>query len=237
MVSSHFDELKLPERVRLLARAPLFASLPETTLGALAAYARERRIRRGQILFQRGDPGSTMLLIVSGEVRISLPAVTGRDQVLRIFTAGEVFGEIALLDGRPRTADGVALTNCTLLVLERRNLLAQLATDSDLALRIFGIICDRLRATSAQLEALLFHDTGTRLAASLLNLSRAHGQPRVDLTQTMLGEIVGASRETVNRKLREWEQAGLVALSPGRIIIKDRPALAALLPEASFISA
>lgn len=217
----------------LLARTPLFAALPETDLAALAARAQERRMHRGETLFQRGDPGSAMLAILAGEVRISLAAAAGREQVLRVLRAGEVFGEIALLDGRPRSADAVALTSGRLLVLERRHLLARLQADAALALRIIAILCERLRATDAQLGAMLFHDAETRLAATLLSLSQVHRQRRVDVTQSMLGEIVGASRETVNRKLRGWEQSGVVTLSPGRIVLRDPKALAALLPEAS----
>jgi len=227
------DQSKRLDRARLLARSPLFGLLPEATLGALAAHAQERRMQRGETLFQRGDPGSTMLIILAGEVRISLPAAAGQDQVVRILKPGEVFGEIALLDGHPRSADAVALTNGRLLVLERRYLLARVEADNTLALRLIAIICERLRTTSALLEAMLFHDTATRLAASLLNLTQAHGQSRVDITQSTLGEIVGASRETVNRKLRGWEQSGLIALSPGRIVVRDPQALAALLPEAT----
>jgi CRP/FNR family transcriptional regulator, cyclic AMP receptor protein len=226
-------DVMAPDRVRALARTSLFGSLPEESLVGLAAHAQERRLLRGETLFQRGDPGDTMLVILAGEVRLCLPGAAGRDQVLRIQKAGDVFGEIALLDGGPRTADAVALTNCRLLVLERRYLLSQLEKDSALALSLIKFVCNRLRSADTQIDAMAFDAVGTRLAASLLNLSEAHGQKRVDITQSALGEIVGASRETVNRKLREWEEAGLVALSPGRIVVRDSQRLAALLPEAS----
>jgi len=187
---------------------------------------------RGETLFRRGDPGSGMLAILAGEVRIALASATGREQVLRILKPGEVFGEIALLDGRPRTADATALTNGRLLVLERRDLLARMEADASLALRIIGMLCDRLRTTSRQLETLLFHDISARLADTLLHLASGRPTPRVDLTQSALGEIVGATRETVNKKLREWEVAGHVELTPGRVILRDAAALAALLPDA-----
>jgi CRP/FNR family transcriptional regulator, cyclic AMP receptor protein len=223
----------LSDRVRLLARTSLFGSLPEESLTALAAHAQERCVLRGDTLFQRGDPGDTMLVILVGEVRLSLPGAAGRDQVLRILKAGDVFGEIALLDGGPRTADAVALTNCRLLVLERRYLLSQLEKDGTLALPLIKFVCDRLRAADAQIDAMAFQGVGTRLAASLLGFVQAQSHKRVDITQSALGDVVGASRETVNRKLREWEEAGLVALSPGRIVVHDAQRLAALLPEGS----
>jgi CRP/FNR family transcriptional regulator, cyclic AMP receptor protein len=226
-------DFPMSDRVRLLARTSLFGSLPEESLVALAAHAQERRVLRGDTLFQRGDPGDTMLVILAGEVRLALPGAAGRDQILRILKAGDVFGEIAMLDGGPRTADAGALTNCRLLVLERRYVLSQVEKDSTLALSLIKFVCNRLRTADTQIDAMAFDDLGRRLAASLLNLTQAHGHQRVDLTQSVLGEMIGASREAVNRKLREWEQAGLVALSPGRIIVHDAQRLAALLPEAS----
>jgi len=218
--------------LQVLSANKLFGGLPLPDLEALAARTQERPMRRGETLFRRGDPGSGMLAILAGEVRITLASAGGREQVLRILRPGEVFGEIALLDGRPRTADATALTNGRLLLLDRRDLLARLEADSGLALRIIGMLCDRLRTTSRQLETLLFHDISTRLADTLLHLASGRPTPRVDITQSALGEIVGATRETVNKKLREWELAGHVELTPGRVILRDARALAALLPDA-----
>ncbi|HTW26298.1 MAG TPA: Crp/Fnr family transcriptional regulator [Acetobacteraceae bacterium] len=224
-------------RARVLRGNPLFAGLPEADLEALATGARERTMSRGEVLFRRGDPGGFLLAVLAGEVRIALTGAAGRDQVLRILKAGEIFGEIALLDGRPRSADATAMTNGRLLVLDRRDLLARMQRDPDLALRIIAVLCDRLRATSAQLEGMLFHDSATRLAASLLGMTAGRAVPRLDITQGALGEIIGATRETVNKKLREWEEAGWVSLTPGRVTITDAKALAALLPEGAAAEA
>jgi CRP-like cAMP-binding protein len=218
-------------RAKILARNALFANLPASDLEALAAGARERTMQRGETLFRRGDPGTFMLAVLAGEVRIALTGAAGRDQVLRLLKAGDVFGEMAMLDSRPRSADAVAATNGRLLVLERRDLLARMQHDPDFALRLLAILCDRLRATSAQLEGMLFHDSATRLAASLLGMATGRPQPRVDITQGALGEVIGATRETVNKKLREWEEQGWVALTPGRVTILDAQALAGLLPD------
>lgn len=220
-------------RARLLAAAPIFAGLPAADIEALAAGARERPMQRGETLFRRGDPGSFMLAVLAGEVRIALTGAGGRDQVLRLLKPGEVFGEFALLDGQPRSADAVATTNGRLMVLDRREMLARMRADPELALRILVMLCARLRATSAQLEAMLFHDAATRLAATVLRLAAGHAGARVDITQANLGEIVGTTRETVNKKLRDWEQAGWVALTPGRITVRDAAALRVLLPEAA----
>lgn len=182
-------------------------------------------MRNSETLFRRGDPGSSMFIILAGQVRIVLPGIDGRDQVLRIFHSGEVLGELALLDGGRRTADAVADTNGSLLVVERRDLMPMLRADPDVSLAIMAMLCGRLRATDWLLEAMLFHNTAARLAATLLILSQHHPGGHVNITQGALGERVGAARETVNKKLREWQADNILALEPGRVIVVDRAAL------------
>ena len=225
----------LSEKARLLSKTPLFSSLRAKELETLAARATERPMRAGEVLFRRSEPGSSMVAILAGEVRIVLPGSEGRDQVLRVLRAGEVFGEVALLDGRTRTADVVAETRGRLLIVERRDLLLTLQDDPDLALRIIILLCDRLRANNWLLEAMLFHDAAARLASTLLMLAAGRPGLRVDITQRALGEMVGSARETVNKKLREWQAAGLLALEPGRVTVLDRPGLQLLAPGAETI--
>jgi CRP-like cAMP-binding protein len=228
-------ELKLDARIRILSASSLFAGVPAADLATLARCTRARPMRQGEILFHRGDPGSSMMVILAGQVRIGLSSIAGQDRVVRIFGPGDVFGEIALLDGGARTADAMALTNGKLLVLERQDFLSQMQNDARLASRIVLVLCRRLRSTTTQLEAMLFLDASTRLAATLLSLTQS--QQRVDVTQSALAEMVGVARETVNKRLREWERTGLVALTPGRIIVRDRTALSAILTQAGTASA
>ncbi|MEJ1975241.1 MAG: Crp/Fnr family transcriptional regulator [Acetobacteraceae bacterium] len=122
--------------------------------------------------------------------------------MLHVIRAGEVFGEIAMLDGGNRTADAVAETNGRLLVVERRDLLHMLQEEPQLALRIIVLLCERLRRTNWLLEAMLFHDAAARLASTLLMLTCGRPGMRLDITQRVLGEMVGSARETVNKKLR-----------------------------------
>ncbi len=178
-------------------------------------------MRANEVLFRRDDPGASMLAILAGEVRIALAGAESRDQVLRLLRPGDIFGEIALLDGGPRTADAIADTNGRLLVLERRDLLHMLRKNEELALRIIALLCERLRSTSWLLETMLFQDTSQRLASAILNLSSKRPGHRLDITQRALGEIAGAARETVNKKLREWQDAGFIAVAPGRITVID----------------
>jgi CRP-like cAMP-binding protein len=171
-----------------------------------------------------------MLVVLAGEVRIVLPSRDGREQVLRVMQPGDVLGEMAVLDGGPRSADAVAQTNGRLLQLERRDVIAQMHATPVLAEAILAVLSERLRTTSWLLEALLFHDAAARLAAILLALSQGQAGRRVDITQSALGERIGASRETVNRRLREWQGEGIIALEPGRITVLDPAALRRLAP-------
>ncbi|MGH7049325.1 MAG: Crp/Fnr family transcriptional regulator, partial [Acetobacteraceae bacterium] len=184
-------------------------------------------------LFRQGDPGETLLIVLSGELRAGISEPDGREQVLRRLRPDDVVGEIALIDGNPRSADVRAIRRSRLLILERRVVLDELARDSAFSLALLRLLCERLRATSAALEAMLFHDSGTRLAAVLVSLSGGREGAHVDLTQSELGEIAGAARETVNKKLREWERAGMIAISPGRVVLKALSRLADLLPDGS----
>ncbi len=224
------------ERARLLAKTPLFRGLEPRDLDALAARAQERPMRAGDVICRRGDPGASMFALLAGEVRIVLPGTDERDQVLRVMHSGDVFGEIALLDGGARTADAVAETNGRLLVVERRDLLQMLQEDPPLALRIISLLCERLRSTNLLLEAMLFHDAASRLASTLLMLADGRPGMRLDITQRVLGEMVGAARETVNKKLREWQGAGLLTLEPGRITVVDRAGLQRLAPGAEMLA-
>ncbi len=223
----------LPERARLLSKVPLFKGLRARDCEVLAAQTYERPMRAGEVIFRRDDPGASMLAIIAGEVRIVLPGADGRDQVIKLLRPGEVFGDIALLDGGPRTADAIAETNGRLLIVGRRDLLRILKDDDELALRIIVLLCERLRSTDRLLEMMLFHGTSARLASVILDLSSDRPGRRVDITQRALGEIVGAARETVNKKLREWQEQGAISLEPGRITVLDPASLERHLPHAA----
>ena len=219
-----------PTLAAMLSRAPVFHAISAEHLAALASRASTRPMAAGERLFQRGDLGTAMLVVMTGEVRIVLPSLDGREQVLRIVQAGEVFGEMAVLDGGRRSADAVAQTNGRLLQLDRRDLMAQMHATPELALTILGVLSERLRATSWLLEAMLFHDAGARLATILLAMTQGQAGRRVDITQSALGDRIGTTRETVNRRLRELQNDGVLALESGRITVLDPAALRRLAP-------
>jgi len=218
------------ERVRLLGRSSMFQHMRPEDLATLAARAKDRPMRSGEVLFRRGDPGTIMLVILVGQIRIALPSRDGREQVLRMMQPGDVLGEMALLDGGSRTADAVAETNGRLLVVERDDFLSVLRTDPNFAVAVTTMLSHRLRTVTWLLESMMFNDATGRLASTLLILCQGKPGRRIDITQGALGDRVGAARETLNRKLREWQAAGFIALEPGRITVLDTEALRQFAP-------
>jgi CRP-like cAMP-binding protein len=182
-----------------------------------------------QPIFYRGDDGATVLAVLSGTVRISAPSKDGKEVVLNTICAGEVFGEIAVLDGGPRSADATAETSCELLVLERRDILAFLEAHPKVCIKLMEVLCSRLRRTTEQVEDVLFLEIPARLAKTLLRLARispAAGNARfVRASQGDLGTMVAARRESINKHLREWQRLGIVHLRQGLIYIDDAEAL------------
>ncbi len=184
------------------------------------------------LIFQKGDPGSSMMAVIRGKVKICTQSVDGKELVLNIISRGGLFGEIALLDGEPRTADAVALEETDLLVLERSRFQPFLSERPDLALRLITVLCKRLRQTSEHLEDTMFFEAPSRLARSLLRLAEAFGKPEgggtrldIKLSQQQLGNLVGVSRESVNKQLGEWQRGGLIDIAGGIITLRDRRAI------------
>ena len=204
----------------------------------LFAGAQERRYRNGQLIFQRGDEGGSMMSVVEGRVRISIASEDGREIVLTILEPGGVFGEIALLDGRGRTADAYAMGDTRLQVLHMRDALPILERDAQLAVRLLRLLCERVRHANDICESVVFLDLPTRLARLLLQLDRTHGQPvpggrriGIRLSQAEMGNLVAASRETVNKQLKQWEGEGVLALDHGHVVLKRRAALEDYAPD------
>jgi CRP-like cAMP-binding protein len=220
----------------LLAQKFIFGSLDGGDIDKLLAYARVVYYRAGTEIFAKGSPGMSLMAVLNGVVRISSPSASGREIVLNLIHPGEIFGEIALLDGRERTADAVAITDCELLVLHRRDFIPFLKDRADVCIKLIELLCHRLRRTSEQVEQLSFAHLESRIAAALLQLAREHdGQISVAspinlrITQRELGNMVGGSREHVNKQLQAWQKAGLIELGKGAIVIRDAAALARLL--------
>jgi CRP-like cAMP-binding protein len=211
----------------------LFGKLPPADLDALLLHARLERYAAGRTIFTKGSPSRSMMAILTGSVRISTPSPAGPDIVLTILQPGEVFGEIALLDGADRTADATAVSDCELLVLDHRDFIPFLERRADLCILLLKLLCQRLRQTDAQIEEAMFGRLDGRIAMALMRL--AHTAPRgssggivLRITQQELAGMVGAARESVNKQLHVWQKDGVVRLGKRLIEIADIEALEAL---------
>lgn len=220
------------DKLALLQRHPLFGVLGTDLLKRLAACATTRRVKRGTTIFDKGDPGTALFAVHAGTVKIGVPSADGREAVFNLMREGEIFGEIALLDGRPRTAGAVAMTDCELMVIERRDFLALVHEYPDVALKLIEVLCARLRLQSERFEEATFLNLPARLARTLLRLSAdADPKPpdgRLAITQREISQMVGMSRESTNKQLRAWTKRQWLRLERGSIIVLAPQALATI---------
>jgi CRP-like cAMP-binding protein len=212
----------------------LFERLADSEVDAVLAHASISRYADGDQIFAKGDPGNSMMAVLKGRVMISSPSADGRQVVLTAVRDGEVFGEIALLDGGERTADATAVGDCELLVVPRRSLMALLERRPDICIGLLHVLCERLRRTNEQVEDLAFLDLEARMAKALVRLAEENNGASaarplgVKISQRALGEMVGGSRESVNKHLQDWKRSGIIAIEKGAIVIRDLDALAEL---------
>jgi CRP/FNR family cyclic AMP-dependent transcriptional regulator len=211
-----------------LLTSPFFAHMQPTELDELIASSTERRAARGTLIFSKGDPGSFMLAVLSGMVRVGATSMDGREVTLNVIGPGEIVGEIALLDGKPRSADAVAAEETTMMVIERRVFLPFLTRHDGLVERMLVVLCDRLRKTSSALEEIALFDLPSRLARLLVKLASDYGRPteqgvRIDLklSQRDLSNLVASTRESVNKQLRIWRDANILDLDGGHLVLRD----------------
>jgi len=206
----------------------LFSKLSAKHIDRLANCIVGKSVPRATSIFAKGDPGSSLFAICQGAVKVSATSVGGHDAVFNVFGKGDIFGEFALLDGRPRSADAVAITDCELFVIERRDFLPLVREEPEMALKLIEILCAKVRQTTEQAENLMFLHLPGRLAKALLRLSNGDERERerkVAVTQKDLGNIIGMSRESTNRQLRIWEERKWVRLERGGIVILSVTAL------------
>ncbi|MGE0370667.1 MAG: Crp/Fnr family transcriptional regulator [Gammaproteobacteria bacterium] len=219
-------------REAILAGHFLLRHLGPEDLSRIAASAAITHHARQSVIFQKGDPGTSMMAVVRGRVKICTYSVDGKELVLNIIGKDGLFGEISVLDGQPRSGDAVALEDTDLLVLERNRLLPFLTGNPEMATRLLEVLCLRLRQTSAHLEDALLREAPSRVARGLLRLAGTFGRPdgqgtRLDikLSQQQIGSLIGISRESVNKYLVEWSRAGAITVQNGYITILDQDAL------------
>ena len=218
-----------------LAAIPFFGGLDPDALERLAASMRSRRFRRGEVIFHIGDPGDALFVIVSGEVKISLPSETGDEAILATLRPGDVFGELALLDGAPRSASASALMPTETVILPRERFRELIATETGVRDALLASIAGELRRLTTHVEELHFLDITGRLAARLVRIAQESGTPladgslrlRTNLTQADLAAMVGCTRQSVNKLLGQFTDDGLLRLERDGIVVTDLEGLSA----------
>jgi CRP-like cAMP-binding protein len=186
------------DRQKLLQEHPLFSGLPAEIIERLSSYAVMRDVKRGTTIFTKGDVGNSLFAVCEGTVKMTSPSADGKDAVFNMINEGAIFGEIALLDGRTRTADAVAATDCQLMVIDRRDFLPLLRSQQELAIKIIDVLCARLRRTSEQVED---QQAAARVAGTQVDQARArrHFRPAAGCAAghcraRSRGRLIGAPR-------------------------------------------
>jgi CRP-like cAMP-binding protein len=214
----------------LLGANPFFAGLGPDAIEAVSHLCVSRTLEPDQILFEKGEPADALYAVRRGQIRIATGTEAGRRLTLNLLGPGDVFGEIALLDAGPRTADAIAAEATDLFVVRRRDFVDLLQQRPAVAVRIIELLCERLRWISERMEETVLLPVSQRLGRRLVALGEDYGAD-LSVSQEELAVFVGATRETVNRQLQVWKRMNLVELGRNRIRLIDPAALAALVTE------
>jgi len=228
--------LDLEERCAILSKVPLFARLAAPDVAAIADVSTTRSIKAREELFHKGDVGTQLFVVANGRLKVITTSDEGDDLMFCVLEPGEVVGEVGLLADRPRTATVVAIQASDLIVIDRRDFGPMLETRPDVSLALLAVLAERLARVSEFLEDTHFLNLPVRLAKKLVDFSHLHGQAagssdegavRIDLqlSQEEWGDLVGTTRESVNKQFRTWIQEGLIELDQGRGVIRHLEAL------------
>ena len=222
-----------------LKNQTFFGGLPDAALAELIRKGHSKTYAKGDTLFRRGDPGDSLMVIVSGRIKIANVNADAKEVVLNFLGVGDINGEIAALDGKERTANAIALEESEVLAISGRDLLPALSGHPQAMLEIIEVLCDKLRAASAMIEDSTLAMRG-RAARGLLRLAERHGRTgkegvRIELalSQTDLGKYLGLSRPNVSRQLRQLKDANVIRIEKTQLVIVDQQGLAEIAESAS----
>jgi CRP/FNR family transcriptional regulator, cyclic AMP receptor protein len=211
-----------------LRRAPLFESLDDEETRALRAGVTDVELARGERLFDEGDVGDRLYVVLDGKIKLTRTSADGRENLISLVGPGEMFGELSLFDPRPRTMSASAVTDVRMAALAHEYLRSWLSGHPDVALHLLAALARRLRRTNEVMSDLVFTDVPGRVAKALLDLAARFGvqqedglQVNHDLTQEELAQLVGASRETVNKALADFVARGWIQLHPKSVLLID----------------
>jgi CRP/FNR family cyclic AMP-dependent transcriptional regulator len=214
----------------VLKRVPLFNDLSEAELTRFAEVAREREYPRNSVILFEDDPGDALYIVSSGQVKVVLIGEDGREVILSVLGDGDFFGEMALIDDEPRSAHVIAMKDSSLLVLRREDFQAQLEAHPSVALKLLRVLVQRLRRADEKIGGLVLLDVNGRVAQLLLDLAEESGGPRITrrLTHHTIAQMIGSSRETVSRAMRELVERGYIQVNRREILITQMDGLRAL---------
>lgn len=217
-----------------LAESDLFGSLYDDEIDRLVTFGTTRPYAEGNVIFQRGDSGDSLMIVIRGRVKISNVSVDGKEAVLNFIEPGNCFGEIAMLDGKTRSADATTLQDTELFLLRKADMLRFIESHPDVVWRVMGVLCAKLRRTTEMVEDSILLTMEPRIARGILRLMGDYGRKsgediRIEMrmSQRELGSYVGLARENVNRHLGNWRQRGILTMENGYIVVHDRAALEA----------
>ena len=218
----------MDNRDDVLSRAPLFEALDSDGARALRSRMTDVELSRGERLFGEGDDGDCVYVVLDGKIKLTRAAPDGRENLLGVIGPGEMFGELSLFDPRPRTASASAITDARLAALAHDKLLIWLTGRPEVALHLLRALAQRLRRANDVMADLVFTDVPGRVAKQLLDLAGRFGEQQDDglhvnhdLTQEELAQLVGASRETVNKALADFVARGWIHLSARSVVLLD----------------
>ncbi len=213
----------------LLRDHPFFKGLDEAVIDWLVPRALSRKLKKGSVLFRKGDAGTKLYAVCAGAIRISCTSEQGNDVILNLIIPGDIFGEISFLDRGSRTADAVVIEDSEVMEIDRQDFSQLMREYPEVSMRLIDILCSRVRRTSEQVEDIVFLNLAHRLAKVLLHLyqrSSSNEAPiKLHITQHEISEMIGASRESTNKQLREWERRKWLRLERSCIVILAPEAL------------
>ncbi|MCA2986508.1 Crp/Fnr family transcriptional regulator [Gemmatimonas sp.] len=212
-----------------LSTVPLFRELDRAAVRGFAEYTRERKFSKGAMIVAEGDPGDALFVVRSGEVKVVLAGEDGRDVILNVLNVGDHFGELALIDGRPRSAHVIATQASSLLTLSRADFRRQVEQSPQVAWGLMVELSRRLRQADGTIGSLVLLDVPGRVAKVLLEHATP-GEPATlvkQLTHQVIAQMIGASRETVSRAMAEFQEKGIISVQRRIVTITDRTALEA----------
>jgi CRP/FNR family cyclic AMP-dependent transcriptional regulator len=212
-----------------LQNVPLFSQLSPADLQRVEEVARERTYPRNSVILFEDDPGDALYVVKQGQVKVVLIGEDGREVILSVLGEGQFFGEMALLDDEPRSAHVIAMEDSTLVVLRREEFQGILAQSPALALALLRELTRRLRRADEKVGSLVLLDVNGRVARLLLDMAEEAGGDRITkrLTHHTIAQMIGSSRETVSRTMRELSEKGFIDVTRKDILLRDRPGLEA----------